>query len=140
MPVPAAQLLFDERIVAAKKHKLYFIAHTQMIAISTFQRRTGQDRIFSGGKQPLDLFPQTVQPRPSIFIGQRMTAAHLFDVCCGMKIVGFNKTPAEFARQQFTDRCFASARDSENDYHHGALIFLRLPIFSTANAIRTKSV
>src|SRR5206468_1267400 len=93
MPVPAAQLLFDERIVTAKKHKLYFIADAQTIAVSTFQRRTGQDGIFSGGKQLLDLFAQTVQPRPSIFIGQRMTVAHPFDVCCRMKIVGLKKTP-----------------------------------------------
>ena len=80
----------------------------------------GQDGIFSGGKQLLDLFAQTVQPRPSIFIGQRMTIAHLFDVCCRMKIVGFNKTPAEFARQQLAaHRCFSDARNSENDYDHG---------------------
>ena len=36
MPMSAAQLLFDERIVSAKKHKLYFIADAQTIAISTF--------------------------------------------------------------------------------------------------------
>ena len=36
MPAPAAQLLFDERIVAAKKHKLYLIADAQTIAVSTF--------------------------------------------------------------------------------------------------------
>jgi hypothetical protein len=140
MPVPAAQLPFDQRIVTAKKHKLYFIAHAQVIAISTFQCRTGQDGIFPGGKQPLDLFAQTVQPRPSISIGQRMAVAHLFDIWCRMKIVGFKKTPAEFARQQLTDSCFAGARDSENNYDHGVLLFVRAPIFSTANAIRTKSV
>ncbi len=87
MPVPAAQLLFDERIVTAKKHKLYFIADAQTIAVSTFQRRTGHDGIFSGGKQLLDLFAQTIQPRPSIFIGQRMTVAHLFDICLPDEII-----------------------------------------------------
>ena len=70
MPVPVAQLFFDERIVTAKKHKLYFITDAQTIAVSPFQRRTGQGGILSGGKQLLDLFAQTVQPRPSIFIGQ----------------------------------------------------------------------
>ena len=40
-----------------------------------------------------------------------------------MKIVGFNKTPAKFAREQLTDRCFAGARDSENDYHSWRINF-----------------
>ena len=124
MPVPAAQLLFDERIVTAKKHKLYFIADAQTIAVNTLQCRTGQHGIFSGGKRSLDLLPQFFQPRPSVFVGQRMTAAHLLDICGRMKIVGFNKTPAEFARQQPPDRCFAGARDSENDYDHGVLLFV----------------
>jgi hypothetical protein len=57
-----------------------------------------------------------------------------------MKIVSFNETPADFARQQLTDRCFASARNTKNDYNHGTLVLLRPPIYSTANAIRTKSV
>jgi len=69
-----------------------------------------------------------------------MTTAHLFDICRRMKIVGFNKLPAKFARQQLADRCFAGARHSENGYYHDPLIFLLLPIFSTANATRTKSV
>jgi hypothetical protein len=33
-----------------------------------------------------------------VFIRQRMTAAHLLDICCRMKIIGFKKMPAEFAR------------------------------------------
>ncbi len=57
-----------------------------------------------------------------------------------MKIVGFNKTPAEFARQQLADSCFSDARNSENDYDHGALNFLRLPIFFAANPIRHHKV
>ena len=36
MPAAAAQLLFDERIVTAKEHKLYFKADAQTIAVSTF--------------------------------------------------------------------------------------------------------
>src|SRR5215831_19582919 len=63
-----------------------------------------------------------------------MTAAHFFDICRLMKVVGFNETPAELSRQQLTDRRFTSTRNSENDYHHGPLVFLRPPIFSTANA------
>ena len=36
MPVPIAQLLFDQRIVAAKKYKFYFIVNAQTIAVRTF--------------------------------------------------------------------------------------------------------
>jgi hypothetical protein len=57
-----------------------------------------------------------------------------------MKIVGFNEAPAEFARQQFTYCRFAGPRNAKDDYNHGALVFLRLPIFSTADAIRTNNV
>ena len=36
MPAAAAQSLFDECIVTAKEHKLYFKADAQTIAVSTF--------------------------------------------------------------------------------------------------------
>ncbi len=69
-----------------------------------------------------------------------MTAAQLHDVCFRMKIVGFNEAPAKFARQQLTDRCFAGAGNTENNYNHNTLFCLRLPIFSITNAMMTKSV
>jgi len=31
-----------------------------------------------------------------VFVRQRMTAAHLLDICCRMKIIGLKKIPAEF--------------------------------------------
>src|SRR5262245_1112490 len=99
MTTPAAQLLFDQRIVAAKKYELYFVAYPQTIAVSTFQCRTGQHGIFSSGEQLLDLFAQAVQPRPSVLVGERLTAAHLLNICRRMKIVGFKKLPAEVSRQ-----------------------------------------
>jgi len=48
-----------------------------------------------------------------------------------MKIVGFNEPAAKFVSQQFADCRFPSARDSEDDYDHGALLFPQLSIFST---------
>jgi hypothetical protein len=57
-----------------------------------------------------------------------------------MKIVGLKKTPPKLFCQHFAHGCFASARNSENDYHHGPLIFLRLTIFSTTKAIRHHKV
>jgi hypothetical protein len=43
-----------------------------------------------------------------VFIRQRMTTAHLLDICCRMKIIGFKKTPAKFAREQFAQCGFRS--------------------------------
>src|SRR5262249_49086327 len=108
MPVPATQLVFDERIVAAKKHNLYCLAHAPTVAIRPLERRTGEHGIFSSGKRLLDLLAQAFQPRLSVFVGQRMTAAHFFDICRLMKVVGLNETPAELSRQQLTDRRFTS--------------------------------
>jgi hypothetical protein len=48
-----------------------------------------------------------------------------------MTIVGFNEPPAKFVSQQFADCRFPSARDSEDDYDHGALLFPQRSIFST---------
>ena len=122
MPVPVAQLVFDERIVTAKKHKLYFITDAQTIAVSPFQRRTRQRGILSGGKQLLDLFAQTVQPwRSSSSVSpESRSGLRIFDVRCRMKIVGLKKTPPKLFCQYLAYCCFAGAGDSENNDDHGA--------------------
>jgi hypothetical protein len=48
-----------------------------------------------------------------------------------MKIVGFNEAPAKLVGQQFAECRFPSARDSEDDHDHNALLFPQLSIFST---------
>jgi len=75
-----------------------------------------------------------------VFIRQRMTTAHLLDISCRIKITGFKKMPAEFARQQFAHCGSPSTGDSEDDHNYDALICFRLPIFSKRNAITTMSV
>ena len=67
-------------------------------------------------------------------------AAHLLNICCRVKIIGFKKMPVEFAREQFADCSFAGAGNTENNYDHDTLLWLRLPIFSTTNATTTNSV
>ena len=67
-------------------------------------------------------------------------AAHLLNICCRMKIIGFKKMPVELAREQFADCSFAGAGNTENNYDHDTLLWLRLPIFSTTNATTTNSV
>lgn len=69
-----------------------------------------------------------------------MTDAHLLDICCRMKIIGFKKMPAEFARQQFAHRGFPCTGNSEDDQNHDAILRLRLPIFSKESATTTNSV
>ena len=140
MSAPVMQLLFDELVVAAKKDESHIRIHTKAIAIFSLESGAGQHRVLPRRESPFDLFAQTFQPRPSIFISEWMTAAHLFDVCFRMKIIGFKKTPAESAREQLTNCGFSSTGDSENDYNHGALVRLRLPIFSKKNATTTNSV
>jgi hypothetical protein len=38
-----------------------------------------------------------------------MTTAQLVNICGGMKIIGFNKTPGKFAREQLADCRLAGA-------------------------------
>src|SRR5206468_10009355 len=140
MPVPAAQLLCNELVIAAKKHQLHFFTDTKMLPIRSFQCRARQHSAFTPGDTTLNLLAQPFQPWPSIFVRQRMTAVHLLDICCRMKFVSFKKMPAQFSREQLAHCGFASTRDSIDDHDHGKSICLRLPIFSTTNAIRTKSV
>ena len=75
-----------------------------------------------------------------VFVRQRMAALHLLNICHRMKIIGFKKMPAEFAREQFADCGFPGTRYPEDDYNHDALICFCLPIFSKKNATTTKSV
>ena len=134
------QLLSNESVVAEKKHELHIRIHTKRVAIFSFESGTGQHRVLLRGERPLDLFAQTFQPRPSVFVRQGMTAAHLLDIFCRMKIIGLKKMPAEVAREQFAHRGFPRTGDSEDDYNHDGLVWLRLPIISKKNPITTKSV
>jgi hypothetical protein len=122
MTAPMAELLSNECVVATKKHELHIRIHMKNVAILSFQSGAGQDCVLPRGERLLDLLAQTFQPRPSVFVRQRMTAAHLLDICCRMKIVAFKKMSAEFAREQFAHCGFPSTGDSEDDYNHDALI------------------
>jgi len=140
MTAPVTQLLCNQRVASSKEHQLHFIIYTEALPIFSFESRTREDHVLARGEAPFDLLAQTFQPRPSIFIGKRMTAAHLLNICSGMKIIRFKKMPAEFAREQLPDCGFAGAGNTENNYDHNALFWLQLPIFSTTNVITTNSV
>src|SRR6266568_2967386 len=109
-----------------------------MLPIRSFQCRARQHSVFTPGDTARNQLAQTLQPRPSIFVRQWMTAVHLLDICCRMKFVSFKKMPAQFSREQLAHCGFASTRDSIDDHDHGKSICLRLPIFSTTNAIKNK--
>ena len=55
------------------------------IAIGALQRRAGDHDMLAGLADPVDLVGNRLQPRPAVFIGQRMAGAHLGDIACGMK-------------------------------------------------------
>jgi len=101
MPVPMMQLVSDASVVTAKKNELHIRIHTKNVAIFSFESGVGQHPVLPRSDRPFDLLAQRFQPRPSVFVFQRMTAAHLLDICLRMKIIGFKKMPAEFAREQF---------------------------------------
>ena len=70
MTAPTTQLLFNQSVVAAEKHKFHFFAHPQTVAIFSFESRAGQHRVFPCGDRPIDLLAQTFQPRPSVCVRQ----------------------------------------------------------------------
>src|SRR5437867_12909597 len=118
MTAPAAQLLCNKCVVSAKEHELHIRIHAKTVAIFLLESGAGQHRVLARSETPLDLPEQTFQPRPSVFVRQRMTAAHLLHIFCRMKIVRFIETPAKFVREQFTDRCLSRTRDAENNDDH----------------------
>ena len=107
MAAPALQLLGNKRVIAAEKDELHIRIHAKTIAIFSLESGASQHRVLVRGERPLDLIAQTSQPRPPVFVRQRMTATHFLDICCRMKIIRFKKTPAEFAGEQFANSGFA---------------------------------
>lgn len=85
-------------LVATKKHELHIRIHTKTIAVSSFESRACQHRVLPRGERALDLVAQAFQPRPSVFVRQRLSTAHLLNICRRMKIIRFKKMPAECAR------------------------------------------
>ena len=60
---PIAESLFNEGVVAVKKHKLHMRIHTKVVAIFPFESGTGQHCVFPRCERLLDLLAQTFQPR-----------------------------------------------------------------------------
>ncbi len=55
MMPPAVELLLDERVISAKKHKLHVFARAQTVAIRALSRRARQHGIFTNVNRSLDL-------------------------------------------------------------------------------------
>ena len=140
MTPPLAQLLFNECVVSAKKHELHFFADAQALPIRAFQCRAGQHRVLARFNALFNQVAQILQPRPSIFIRQRNAAMHFLNVGWRMKIIRFIEMPAEFVREQFSNRCFPSTRHAIDDHDHGALICRARPIFSKKKTAMTNNV
>ena len=140
MTAPMAELLTNACVIAAKKDEFHIGSHTKTLAIFSFESGAVQHNVLPRCERPLDLLAQMLQPRPSVLVRQWMTAVHLLDICCQMKIIGFKKMPTEFAREQFAHCGFSSTGNSEDDQNHDALVCRRRPIFSKKNATTTKSV
>ena len=70
MTAPMAELLGDERVVAAKKDELHIRIHTKTVAIFSFESGASHHRVLPRGERLLDLLAQTFQPRPSVVVRQ----------------------------------------------------------------------
>ena len=140
MTMAASQLLFDQRVIAVEKDELHVFADAQLVPISVFQGRTGQDRVFTPGDAFLNQLTQFLEPRPSILTRQRNAASHFFNIDRRMKVIRLIETPVEFVSEQLAQCGFSRAGNTENDHDHGALICRWRPIFSTRNATATKRV
>ncbi|MNN48699.1 hypothetical protein D3C81_1631950 [compost metagenome] len=81
----------------------------QGVAIALFQRRTGQDRAFTGLEGGLHLFTQTDQPTGTVVIVQGNAGTHLFDVGSRVEVVAFDQATAAQAGNGGADVALAAA-------------------------------
>src|ERR1700730_8799600 len=85
------------------------------LAIGALQRRAGDHGLLSGLADPFDLIGDSLQPGPAIFVGERLTGAHLRDVARGVKLVAILVAPAEALRQFFPNGALARAGHAHHD-------------------------
>src|SRR5947207_5017974 len=109
MTGPLAQLLFNELVIAAKKHELNFSADAEALTIRLLQCRARQHRILACFNRSLHQLAQILQPGPSVLIGQGNPAPHFVDVSAWMKVIRFIESPAKLFAEQSANGSFPSS-------------------------------
>src|SRR4051812_47676714 len=93
-------------------------AVSQAVAIFLFQCGTCKQHTLMFGLLLEQHGIHAVEPRPSVHIFKGYTAAHLFDVLHGVKLIGIVQMPPGTLGEYLTDGGFADARYTHQDHHH----------------------
>ena len=116
MSLAPGQPVGDQGLAAVQKDDPNVIAPVhQYRAIGAFQRGAGHYNVAAGIAYPVDLIGDRLQPGPAIFVGERMTGAHLGDVAWGMKTVAVLKGPLQTLGEGGCDRALARTRYAHHD-------------------------
>jgi hypothetical protein len=91
----------------------------QDIAISSFQRGTGNDAVPARSARLVDPGGNRVQPGPAILIGKRNAGVHFLDIGRRMKPVCIFEFPAKAQSEKRSDRRFPASRNAHHDHNHG---------------------
>src|SRR4051812_3705307 len=73
------------------------------IAVSTLERRAGDDAVSPGTAPLVNPGSDRIQPGPAILIGEGNAAMHLVDVGSGMKPIGVRELPSKTRCQERAD-------------------------------------
>src|SRR6266487_1077612 len=115
MPLPGAKPAKYQLITTLEIYELNG-AVAELVSISTFERRTGQDNIFPIRIPLLDPYSESREPWGTVAIVQRDPSMNFVDVTRRVKIVGIGKLPAESLCQELTDCGLARTHNAhEND-------------------------
>ena len=118
----------DQGLRAVEKDDPHIVAAVhQDIAIGAFQRRAGDHDMAAGLADPVDLVGDRLQPRPAVFVGERMAGAHLGDVAGGMKPVAVLEGPAQAFGEVVGDGAFARAGHAHHDQRAGRFVGVYRP-------------
>ena len=93
------------------------MGETYVRAFIDWFRQTGHGGIALAA---IDLRGDGSQPRPAIFVSQRLPGAHLGNVACGVEFVAVLIAPAEAFGERIADRAFARPHKSGKAHDRNA--------------------
>ena len=108
-PLRAASRAAIRSCVPRERRRGHRRGRARARAIGALQRRAGDDGALTGGREAVDLVGNCLQPRPAVFVRQRMAGAHLRDVACRVKPVAILVAPAESSGEIIGDGALARA-------------------------------
>src|SRR5579872_6738373 len=111
MALAPGKALGDQRLVSIEEDEADVVAPAQQyVSIGVFQSRAGNHDMAARFADAADLIGDRFKPRPAVFVGQRMSGAHLFDVARGVKAVAVFERPLQTLGERSGNRALSRAR------------------------------